>query len=743
MDRLYFVGGLSWWVIGLVALGALAAIGYQFLGLRRRLGVRRAIPLTALRAIVYSLLVFFLLSPGLVQTRVTKLRRPLNLLIDTSKSMSLPGPGGKSRLDAVKEKLTAGDDPLIRRLERDYDLRVYQFSTALAPVAPSAIPQLEATGKGTRLAELLSEAGRDAGANAAIMVVSDGIANGEGRIGGAAPQIPVLAVGAGDSKGYVDLRLADVTAPEFGFRGREFKIDLVVQAYGLAGKSVPIYFNRGKSLVATKNIDIDRDAFEQRVTLSYTPKEIGAQSFSVNTPVLPGEAIADNNHKEFKVDVRRDKLRVLTLSGSPAWNYRFLRMALKQDPFIDLVSFVFLRTPTDVVDVPDNQLSLIPFPIDEIFLEEIKNFDVVFLDDFSYRSYFNVMYLDRVRDFVRDGGGLAMLGGARSFDSGGYADSALRDVLPVELDGKGRYQMDTRARGVLTPSGKAHPITRLVPDAQANEDAWKKFPPLKSLNQILRARGETLLQAAPEGASGGQPLLTVGRYGKGRTLALMSDDIWRWSFGAVGAKESPQNHLKLVRHAVRWLAQEPMFEQVQIQPVSGVRAPGEKSEFIIRVLNDDYTPAAHANLKVEVLGNEGEQLRLEAVEQSAGEYRTEFTPAKEGAYRIEAQADLGGKTIGRDNKNFTVAFPYAEAEDGRPRPELLKDIAEKSKGDFIPLAELDAASLARATAKLDRLAPAEIVERREIPLWGTLTTFSVILVFLSLEWWFRRKWGLI
>src|ERR1044071_6795395 len=114
MDRLYFVGGLSWWVIGIVALGALGAIGYQFLGLRRRLGMRRAIPLTALRAIVYSLLVFFLLSRGLVQTRVSKLRRPLTLLIDTSKSMSLPGPNRKSRLESVKEKLTGGDDPLIR-----------------------------------------------------------------------------------------------------------------------------------------------------------------------------------------------------------------------------------------------------------------------------------------------------------------------------------------------------------------------------------------------------------------------------------------------------------------------------------------------------------------------------------------------------------------------------------------------------------------------------------------------------
>ena len=86
------------------------------------------------------------------------------------------------------------------------------------------------------------------------------------------------------------------------------------------------------------------------------------------------------------MEVRRDKIRVLTLSGSPSWNYRFLRFALKQDPFLELVSFVFLRTPSDVVDVRENELSLIPFPIDEIFVEELKNFDVLILDDFSYRT---------------------------------------------------------------------------------------------------------------------------------------------------------------------------------------------------------------------------------------------------------------------------------------------------------------------------------------------------------------------
>src|SRR5262249_59333049 len=130
----------------------------------------------------------------------------------------------------------------------------------------------------------------------------------------------------------------------------------------------------------------------------------------------------------------------------------------KQDPLIELVSFVFLRTPTDTVDVPENQLSLIPFPIDDIFLEELKNFDVVVFDDFSHRAYFNPVYLDKVRDFVRDGGGLAMLGGARAFDSGGYAGSRLKDVLPVELDGKGRYPSQGGLPTGPTPARKAPPI---------------------------------------------------------------------------------------------------------------------------------------------------------------------------------------------------------------------------------------------------------------------------------------------
>ena len=749
MQDLFLIGTLPWWLIALVALGSVALLVQQFLSLRQRLALGQSVFLVLLRAGVYSLLIFFLFGPALVEKRVAKLRRPLTVLVDSSQSMAFPARAtaqdkqpAKSRLDLVREKLLAGEGPLIQELSRDYDLQLYRFGTTLEPIAPAAIAQLKAQDQGTRLLEVLQTVAREAGEQSGILLFSDGIANGDRKtLEDQTFPVPVFAVGVGDPEGFTDVRIADLRAPEFAFRGRELKLELTVQAYGLKGKTFPLYFNRGKNLITSRPISVNADPFEQKITLSFMPKEIGTHGFSLQIPVQSGEQITQNNQKEFKVDVQRDKIRVLTLSGSPAWNYRFLRMALKQDPLIELVSFVFLRTPTDSVDVPENQLSLIPFPIDDIFLEELKNFDVVIFDDFSHRAYFNPVYLDRVKDFVRDGGALAMFGGARAFDSGGYAESGLKDVLPVELDGKGRYETQGTVNPVLTASGKAHPVTRLLPDPKGNEEAWKKMPPLTTLNQVRSARGETLLTSG--GDSPGAPLLTIGRFGKGRTLAFMSDEAWRWNFIAVGNRETPQNHLKLIRQSVRWLAQEPSFEQVQIRPIP-VSRPGEKLAIKLRVLKDDFLPTRQAAVQLRVIGPEGDPSLVQTTaDNEEGEYTGEYTPTREGSYRVEAEASLAGKTLGRDKTSFSAHFPYGEIDDGRPNPELLKQIAAASKGEFISIDDWNEQTLAKIAAKLESHAPSQIVERRQTQLWSTLWPFYVILALLSVEWWMRRKWGLI
>jgi hypothetical protein len=167
-------------------------------------------------------------------------------------------------------------------------------------------------------------------------------------------------------------------------------------------------------------------------------------------------------------------------------------------------------------------------------------------------------------------------------------------------------------------------------------------------------------------------------------------------------------------------------------------------DFKVRVLKDDFTPAINAAVRLRIIGPESESFPLEpgpATED--GDYSAEFTPAKEGSYRLEVEAHLSGKFLGSDRKHFVVAFPYAETEDGKPRPDLLKRLSERSRGEFIPISEWNANSLERLKQKMELLLPAEIVERRQIQLGSNPWTFSLLLVLFSAEWWLRRRWGLI
>ena len=169
MSDLYILGALPWWLVALIAGAAAALLVRQFINLRERLSRGQTTFLTLVRTCVYAGLIFFLLGPALIDKRVTKLRRPLTLLIDTSQSMGFPASAKagapdkpvNSRLDLVRQKLSAGQTPLLQRLNRDYDLHIIRFGTGTEPIAPENIPRLRPQDPGTRLIEVLQSTAKD------------------------------------------------------------------------------------------------------------------------------------------------------------------------------------------------------------------------------------------------------------------------------------------------------------------------------------------------------------------------------------------------------------------------------------------------------------------------------------------------------------------------------------------------------------------------------------------------------
>src|ERR1019366_9876612 len=120
------------------------------------------------------------------------------------------------------------------------------------------------------------------------------------------------------------------------------------------------------------------------------------------------DEITDRNRKAVvAIEGVRDKLRVLLVSGEPHQGERMWRNLLKSDANVDLVHFTILRPPEKSSDgTPINELSLIAFPVADLFGRKIKDFDLIIFDRYSQQAVLPQIYLENIATYVRDGGGL-------------------------------------------------------------------------------------------------------------------------------------------------------------------------------------------------------------------------------------------------------------------------------------------------------------------------------------------------
>ena len=163
----------------------------------------------------------------------------------------------------------------------------------------------------------------------------------------------------------------------------------------------------------------------------------GANVVELEVAALPDELTALNNKAVVTIDGVRDKLNVLLVSGEPHAGERMWRNLLKSDANVDLVHFTILRPPDKSTDgTPINELSLIAFPIADLFGRKIKDFDLIIFDRYSNQTVLPQVYLENIVRYVRDGGALLMAVGAGIRDARGALLLAARRDLAGAADGR-------------------------------------------------------------------------------------------------------------------------------------------------------------------------------------------------------------------------------------------------------------------------------------------------------------------
>jgi uncharacterized membrane protein len=241
------------------------------------------------------------------------------------------------------------------------------------------------------------------------------------------------------------------------------------------------------------------------------------------------------------------------------------------------------------------------------------------------RDFFSAEQLQLVHEFVdKRGGGFMMLGGMKSFSEGGYNDTPIAELLPVDLlpviaaDGRAiPPQFHEEFRFTPTAEYLNMPLLQLDAEPLANLKKWEALPLLQGYNPLGAAKpGASVLAVHPlHRSESPRIVLATQRFGRGRTAILATGTTWLWQ---MRREHTDMTHERFWRQLARWLsAQSPEPVAVELERES--YSPGENVALRIEVRDSVFAPQHNANVTVKITGPDQQPATLQASTDLSGE----------------------------------------------------------------------------------------------------------------------------
>ncbi|CAA2140498.1 hypothetical protein [Methylobacterium bullatum] len=586
-----------------------------------------------LRALALGLVLLAIANPSLVREDREPVKDIAAIVVDRSGSQSL------------------GDRPAMTDTVRAELQRRFGSLTNIEPRFID-VPDAKDGDDGTKLFTALSQGLADVPPDrlAGVVMLTDGVVHdipaNVAALGIKAP-LHVLVTGHPDER---DRQIKLIEAPRFGIVGRDLTIRAEVMERGGTGSATVTVRRDGE--------EIGRRTFPTGQPFSLTTKieHGGPNVVEIEVEPLPGELTTINNRAVLPIEGIREKLRVLLVSGEPHQGERTWRNLLKSDANVDLVHFTILRPPEKQDGTPISELSLIAFPTRELFVQKIKDFDLIIFDRYANQSVLPSAYFDNIVRYVRDGGALLIAAGPEFASSASLARTRLSQILPGEPNGR---VVEQPYKAALTGTGTRHPVTRALPGSEASPPAWGDWL------RIVSAQTKPGVQPILQGPNA-LPLLALSREDKGRVALLLSDHAWLWARGY----QEGGPYLDLLRRLGHWLMKEPALEEEALR----AQTTGHGRE--VRV---ERQTMAETTDPVTVKGPTGPERTLTLTAGEPGLFSTTFEATELGLHTLRSGSLIAFVSVGPPNpRELTDVFSDTER---------LKALAEGTGGSIRRLAD--------------------------------------------------------
>ncbi len=738
---------LSPYLMLVVIALALALMVLSFLIPRRQMSANGPVLLgtLGLRIAGFLLLLFFLLQPSkLPAAQEITVRRTLAVLIDTSGSMSKqdgPAESEPTRLKLGLKHLAGAN--LVQQVTADAKLSVYGFGGQTLPIRTDALLNLKANGKQTNIAAAVEQIARQHQADdlAGIVLISDG-RNTEGadpievveRIKAPLYVLPVGRHWEPPAQAPVeqrkDLSIDAVTAPPRAILGRTVQVVATVSAAGYDARQIDVELLQEDQAISDSAVSISAEHTRRQAMFAVKPPSVGTHTYQVRVPTDEEDTDSTNNLKSFTIEVVDPVNRLLYLD----WlrnERRFLRRVIDRLRHVRYTAIVQQNEQRLMVQGNDEQMKREAATLSP---KQLRGLKAIIIGDLPAETL-SPEQIDAVALWVDRGGAMLLLGGPQSLGAAGFATTPLARMLPVQVaSGQNYVEQDIWVR--LTPQGAAHPAFQRV------GRNWTPPAPLLSLIRVQSVKPAATVLIEQRDAPNA-PVLVSHSYGHGKVAVVLTDSTWRWQLAATRARRS--EHAVFWQQIIDWLL--PELKQtsedsglVQLITDRLTYDVNEPVTMIAGVRGADGQTMKEAEVEFRIAAPDGRPIRRTGRLEGEGAegFTASFDVPIDGEYAIQVVATVDGQTVGTDEASITVTQPVIEFAQTDPDHELLRRLAEASKGKALRPQDL------RDIVTLANLAPRKVqvqpnAEDDAEPVWNHWLLLIAFIMLMSGEWFIRRR----
>ncbi|MCC6837188.1 MAG: hypothetical protein IT234_01505 [Bacteroidia bacterium] len=646
--------------------------------------------MAAFRFIVVSLLCFLLLSP-LLRSVVREVEKPVIIIAQDNSESLISGKDSAYYRAEYKQQMNA----LAEELSGKYEVKIYSIADGIKE--RSSLDSLLFNEKQTDISSLFEEletrySNRNVGA---VVLATDGIYNQGTSPLYATGQLKqnIYTIGLGDTTIKKDLILSKVEHNRMAYLGNQFPLEVIINAKRLKGKNSVLTVSKDGQVLFTRPLPINQDVFDQTVPVLLEAKQVGLQRYRIALSSVEGEMTLLNNTKDIFIDVLDARQKVLILAEAPHPDLAAIKQSIENNQNYEVESFL-----------SDN------------FNGALKKYDLVILHQIlNSRTGTNKL----LSELENSGIPVWVFSGANT-------------ILKKDISVAGTTSKINEVEPLLDVN---FPLFTLSDELKL---AVKDFPAIASpySNASSDISGNALFYQRIGIVDTKNPLMSFYNRGDTKLAIFSGEGIWRWRlqdyashgnhnvFDELITKTVQYLSLKMDKSFFRVIAKNNFFEN-------------ESIELEAEVYNDSYELINDGEVEIVITNAENKKYPF-VFSKTNTAYRLNAGSLPVGEYKYEAKTKVGAKVYSQKG-SFSVSSLQIEYVNTVADHQLLYNLAKQHNGDLIYPKDLH--SLAEKLNAREDIKPVSYSEKKLTDLINLKWLFVLLLIFLSAEWFIRKRNG--